>query len=74
MRQAGNSRLSVANGAIMAESTFKTDTLSVRFRPAALSCSGDLGEVEITDSSCTMRLTYAQARSLASQIMQRCSA
>ena len=65
------SKLVAKQGAILAESAFNADTFTVRFRNKA-STTGDLGEVEIGREGELIRLTYAQAISLANEIMRRC--
>ena len=65
-------KLVVKQGAILAESTFNADTFTVKFRNKAIATTGDLGEVEIGRDGELIRLTYAQAISLANEIMRRC--
>ena len=67
------SKLVADGGKIMKQQTFKADTFTVRFRRAAIATTGDLGEVIFTDKSGgIVVLTYAQAISLAHEILRRC--
>jgi len=65
-------RLVARQGAIMKESTFTADTFTVVFRKTAIATTGDLGEVSIGKSGEQIQLTYAQAISLANEIIRRC--
>ena len=61
-------------GKITKQSTFKADTFSVRFKSAAIATTGDLGEVIISDSlGHKTVMTFAQAISLAHEILRRCA-
>jgi hypothetical protein len=64
-------KLVVEKGQITKQSEWNAEALSVKFVRAALSCNGDLGRVEITGNG-KLELTYAQAISLANEIMRRC--
>lgn len=65
-------KLVAKSGKIMSESTFVAGVLNVQFRHAAIAPSGDLGECEISDGTGAIHITYAQAISLANEIMRRC--
>ena len=65
-------KLVAKQGAIMTESTFTADTFTVVFRKTAIATTGDLGEVSIGKGGEQIQLTYAQAISLAHEIMRRC--
>lgn len=66
------SKLVAESGKISAVSTFKADGISVAFKHAAIATTGDLGEVRISGEVGHLTLTYAQAVTLANQILARC--
>lgn len=66
------SKLVAESGKISAVSTFKADVISVAFKHAAIATTGDLGEVRISGEVGHLTLTYAQAVTLANQILARC--
>ena len=65
-------KLKAEKGTVYAVSEYKAENLSVMFKKAAISASGDLGEVRIWQNGPEVVLTFAQAVSLANQIMSRC--
>jgi len=69
------SKLVAEGGKITKQSTFKADTCTVSFKSAAIATTGDLGEVTISDGKPEgnrFTFTYAQAISLAHEILRRC--
>jgi hypothetical protein len=72
-RKSGNSKLIAGSGKISSEITFNAGTFSVMFRKAAIASIGDFGEVQIGRDGEMVHLTYAQALSLAHEIIRRCS-
>jgi hypothetical protein len=66
------SKLVVRSGRIEKETRFEADRMNVLFRRAAISTSGDLGAVLVEIGSDRVEMTYAQALSLAGEIMRRC--
>lgn len=73
-------KLVAEQGKIKKLDVFKADTFSVAFRRAAISPAGDFGEVRITttgegsesEGEREFSLTFAQAVSLAKEILKRC--
>jgi hypothetical protein len=66
------SKLVAEGGQIKKQSMFVSDTLTVEFKRAAIARSGDIGEVIIKSGLGTIIVTYAQAISLANEILRRC--
>jgi len=66
-------KLKAEKGAVYAVSEYTGENLQVLFKKAAVSPKGDLGEVRIWQNGAAVYLTYAQAMSLANQIISRCS-
>jgi hypothetical protein len=66
------SKLKAEKGVVYGVSEYTAENLQVRFKRAAISSSGDVGEVHIWQTGAAVTLTYAQAVSLANQIMSRC--
>lgn len=65
-------KLKAASGTVYAVSEYTGENLQVLFKKTAISPKGDLGEVRIWQNGAAVYLTYAQAVSLANQIMSRC--
>jgi len=70
------SKLVAEGGKITKQSIFKADTFTVRFKCAAICTTGDSGQVVLIDNAQPNEnqfvLTYAQAISLAHEILRRC--
>lgn len=65
-------KLVVRNSQIEAQTRWQQDAMSVLFARKAISVSGDLGRVELTVGDSEVEMTFAQALSLAREIMRRC--
>jgi len=58
-------------GQIIREHIFKEGPISIRFRGAIISPTGEIQQVEITKDGSVVGLTREQALSLAREIMRR---
>ena len=65
-------KLKAEKGVVYGVSEYTAENLQVMFKRAALSPKGDVGEVRIWQTGAAVILTYAQALSLANQILSRC--
>jgi hypothetical protein len=65
-------KLVAQNGQIEAQTRWQQDSMNVVFARKAISVSGDLGCVELTVGDLKVEMTFAQALSLAQEIMRRC--
>lgn len=70
-RRTGTSRLVGEQGKIVREQLFKEGPISVRFRGAILSPSGEIQQIEITRDGNVIGMTKDQALSLAKEINRR---
>jgi uncharacterized membrane protein len=65
-------KLVAEQGKINKVATFKADGIGVTFNKAALATTGDIGEVRIAADSGQIIMSFAQAVSLANEILKRC--
>ncbi len=65
-------KLKAEKGVVYKVSEYTGESCQVLFKRAAISPKGDFGEVRIWQSGAAVYLTFAQAVSLANQILSRC--
>lgn len=70
-RREGTTKLVGKEGAIMREQLFNEGPISIRFRGAIISPSGEIQQVEVSKDGNVIGLTADQARSLAREIRRR---
>jgi hypothetical protein len=66
-------KLIVDKGKITKQVVFEAGTVSVLCKKAALSTTGDMGLVYMKQDDQEIILTFAQAKSLANDLIARCS-